>query len=169
MEEEKNTTEETKETEKAESVTEETETESKAPVEKPAEKPAAEDRSPAERTFTQNEVDEIVKKRLARAEKGSQAATAEVARENAALKNSIACYKAGVKAECIEDAIILAGRLVDDKTDFDAALAKVMEKYPGFGSVPQVKNSSVDMQNAKKTDQSMSALRASMGIREEKR
>jgi hypothetical protein len=168
MEEEKNTTEETKETkeaEKAEAVTEETETESKAPVEKPAEKPAAEDRSPAERTFTQNEVDEIVKKRLARAEKGSQ----EAARENAALKNSIACYKAGVKAECIEDAIILAGRLVDDKTDFDAALAKVMEKYPGFGSVPQVKNSSVDMQNAKKTDQSMSALRASMGIREEKR
>lgn len=165
MEEEKNTTEETKEAEKAEAVTEETETESKAPVEKPA----AEDRSPAERTFTQNEVDEIVKKRLARAGKESQAATAEVARENAALKNSIACYKAGVKAECIEDAIILALRLVDDKTDFDAALAKVMEKYPGFGSVPQVKNSSVDMQNAKKTDQSMSALRASMGIREEKR
>lgn len=161
MEEEKNTTEETKEAEKAEAVTEETETESKAPVEKPA----AEDKSPAERTFTQNEVDEIVKKRLARAEKGSQ----EAIKENAALKNSIACYKAGVKAECIEDAIILALRLVDDKTDFDAALAKVMEKYPGFGSVPQVKNSSVDMQNAKKTDQSMSALRASMGIREEKR
>lgn len=119
---------------------------------------------PAERTFTQSEVDEIIKKRIARAAKDTAAVTAE----NTSLRRSVACYKAGIKAESVEDAMTLAAHMVNDNTDFDAALLKVLEKYPNFGSTPQVKNSSVDMQ-PKKTDQSLSALRAAMGIREEKK
>ena len=116
-----------------------------------------------EKTFTQAEVDEIVRRRLARASKESQVTAAE----NAALKSSIACFKAGIRAECMEDAVALANKYVDDSTNFDAALQKVLEKYPNFGSqapVTQPKNTSVDMQS-KKAPADDSALREAMGLK----
>ncbi len=45
---------------------------------------------PAVKTFTQEEVNRIVRERVARASKDTQV----MAAENTALKNSIACYKA---------------------------------------------------------------------------
>lgn len=117
------------------------------------------------KTFTQAEVDEIVRRRLARASKDNQVTAAE----NAALRSSIACFKAGVKAECVEDAVALASKYVDDKTDFDAALAKVLEKYPTFSSptaprAQTAKDTSPNMQG-KKAPEDNSAFYKALGIR----
>ena len=137
---------------KEEEKTEEKKEPDGAPVDEKKEEPAV-------KTFTQEEVNRIVRERVARASKDTQV----MAAENTALKNSIACYKAGVKAECVEDAVTLAARLTDDKTDFSGALAKVLEKYPAFAAAA-VKNSSVDMQK-KAPASNDDALREAMGLK----
>lgn len=97
----------------------------------PAKEPSDGSKS-TEKTFTEKEVQKRIKDALA-AEKKTADDKAETAlREITALKNQTACYKAGVREECIEDAITLAAKLTDDKTDFGKALAKVLEKYPQF-------------------------------------
>ncbi|WP_046721458.1 hypothetical protein [Heyndrickxia coagulans] len=53
--------------------------------------------------------------------------------ENESLKAQIAAMKAGVKADAVEDAVLLAKRLVTDDVDMDAAIKQVLEKYPQFG------------------------------------
>lgn len=129
---------------------------------KSTEKPA----KPAEKTFTQKEMDEIVSERLKRERKNSEKASGEAektAKENAELKNSLACYKAGVKEDCIEDAVVLAGRLVNDKTDFEAALKKVLEKHPSFVSGGAV-TTGVRTEN-KSYSQSDEKLRAAFGLK----
>ena len=52
--------------------------------------------------------------------------------ENTVLKAQISAMKAGVKAESVEDVVTLAKTLVNDETDMNAAIAKVVEKYPHF-------------------------------------
>ncbi|GGE47710.1 hypothetical protein GCM10011391_28090 [Pullulanibacillus camelliae] len=52
--------------------------------------------------------------------------------ENETLKAQISAMKSGVKADSVEDVVTLAKNLVDDDTDMDAAIAKVVEKYPHF-------------------------------------
>lgn len=54
--------------------------------------------------------------------------------ENASLKAQISAMKAGVKAESVEDVVILAQRLVTDEVDMDAAIKQVVERYPQFGA-----------------------------------
>ena len=165
MEENTNTTQENTAIEEASAAETETKAEEKAAsaekdvsaeLAKPetaAEKPAE---KPAEKHFTQGEVDEIVRKRLARAAKDGQTAAAE----NALLKNQLACYKAGIKSECVEDAVTLAKAHVDDKTDFDAALAAVLKKYPYLGGESAKKSTSVDMgQNKSDSQDIMKPLR----------
>lgn len=120
---------------------------------------------PAEKTFTQKEMDEIISERLKRERKNSEKANGETektARENAALKNSLACYKAGVREDCIEDAVTLAERLMDDKTDFGAALKKVLEKHPSF--VSGGLTTGVKTEN-KSYSQSDEKLRAAFGLK----
>lgn len=100
-------------------------------IEKPSEG-SQDDSKSTEKTYTEKEVQKRIKDALA-AEKKTADDKAETAlREITALKNQTACYKAGVREECIEDAITLAAKLTDDKTDFGKALAKVLEKYPQF-------------------------------------
>src|SRR5690625_1110678 len=55
-----------------------------------------------------------------------------VSEENASLKAQIAAMKSGVKAESVEDVVTLAKTLVDDDTDMNEAIKKVIEKYPHF-------------------------------------
>lgn len=52
--------------------------------------------------------------------------------ENSVLKAQISAMKAGVNAESVEDVVALAKTLVSDDTDMNAAIAKVVEKYPHF-------------------------------------
>lgn len=52
--------------------------------------------------------------------------------ENSMLKAQISAMKVGVLAESVEDVVVLAKMMVNDETDMDAAIVKVVEKYPHF-------------------------------------
>ncbi|WP_339148401.1 hypothetical protein [Sutcliffiella sp. BMC8] len=52
--------------------------------------------------------------------------------ENTSLKAQLSALKANVKAESVEDVVVLAKTMVNDDVDMDAAIAKVVEKYPHF-------------------------------------
>ena len=86
----------------------------------------------AEKTFTQSEVDKLIEGRLKRERKSADEKADRALAEITALKHQNACYKEGIRDDCVEDAILLAGKLVNEKTDFSAALKKVVEKYPAF-------------------------------------
>ena len=118
----------------------------------------------AEKTFTQKELDEIVKQRLDRAKKdmpskdelkafrewkdsqktAEQKAAeqlAEVAaardtaeREKSRLEIKVSCLSKGVDVEAVDDVIALAERFIDDNTTIEKAVEKVLEKYPSFRS-----------------------------------
>lgn len=53
--------------------------------------------------------------------------------ENTSLKAQLSAVKAGVNADSVEDVVTLAKNLVNDDVDMDAAIGKVLEKYPHFG------------------------------------
>ena len=118
----------------------------------------------AEKTFTQKELDDIVKQRLDRAKKdmpskdelkafrewkdsqktAEQKAAeqlAEVAaardtaeREKSRLEIKVSCLAKGVPADAADDVIALAERFIDDDTTIEKAVEKVLEKYPSFRS-----------------------------------
>lgn len=52
--------------------------------------------------------------------------------ENKTLNAKIAAFSAKVKADSVDDVIVLANNLVNDDTDINAAIVKVLEKYPHF-------------------------------------
>lgn len=115
-----------------------------------------------EKTFTQKEVDEIVKQRLSRATKDmpskdelkafkewkdsqktaeqkalDELAAANSAKENAenekkALEIKVSCLSKGVAPEYLDDVIALAAKYTDDNTTTDKAVDAVLEKYPVF-------------------------------------
>lgn len=125
--------------------------------------------TPAEKTFTQKELDDIVKQRLDRAKKdmpskdelkafrewkdsqktAEQKAADDIAaansakevaeREKQALEIKVACLSKGVLPEAAEDVIALAARLTDDNTSIEKAVDKVLEKYPAFLGKPPKK------------------------------
>lgn len=125
--------------------------------------------APAEKTFTQKELDDIVKQRLDRAKKdmptkdelkafrewkdsqktAEQKAADDIAaansakevaeREKQALEIKVACLSKGVLPEAAEDVIALAARLTDDSTSIEKAVDMVLEKYPSFLGKPPKK------------------------------
>lgn len=128
-----------------------------------AEVPADKEEKP-EKTYTQAEVNSIVEKRLKRERLSAEEKADKALKEISALKTRNACYKLGIRESCIEDAVALAEKLVDDKTNISAALAKVLEKYPVFGPEKSAKPSvtGVHTEETHKTDDS--ALRKSFGL-----
>lgn len=66
--------------------------------------------------------------------------------ENAVLRAQISAMKAGVKAESVEDVVVLARTLVNDEVDLDSAISKVLEKYPHFAQVVQKEQDNQDQQ-----------------------
>ena len=122
----------------------------------------------AEKTFTQKELDDIVKQRLDRAKKdmpskdelkafrewkdsqktAEQKAAeqlAEVAaardsaeREKSRLEIKVSCLSKGVDVDAVDDVIALAERFIDDDTTIEKAVEKVLEKYPSFRSAVKV-------------------------------
>ena len=126
-------------TEPADKPAEGTNAKLQADAQKPTEKPSGgsmddskSDNKSIEKTYTEKEVQKRIERALADAQKTADDKAETALREITALKNQTACYKAGVREECIEDVITLAVKLTDDKTDFGKALAKVLEKYPQF-------------------------------------
>ena len=125
----------------------------------------------AEKTFTQPEVDRLIRERLARVEKKKTKTAEELGAEVAALNQTIAqltqsnaCYKAGIRAECVDDAVILAARLVKDDTDFDKALAQVVEKYPDLVKKATPVKTGVKTEENEK-DVSLKKLESAFGLR----
>ncbi len=120
-----------------------------------------------EKTFTQEEVNRMIKDRVARekkgqlskeelkayqdwkesqkteAEKQSEALTnAEKAKQDAeeranTLEAKVTCLSKGVLADSVDDVVILAKAMVSDDVTMDQAVDKVLEKYPSFKGVQQ--------------------------------
>ena len=107
-----------------------------------------------EKKFTQKDVDEAVKKRLARerrkwqrgqqstknnseeSEETEQEKKAREAEEKAStLELKWTCLEHNVKKECVDDVLALAKvhTTKDETLDIEDAIDKVLEKYPQFG------------------------------------
>lgn len=115
-----------------------------------------------EKTFTQADVDKLIKNRLAREKKGqpskeelkafkewqeTQKTTEEKNAEKitaaetkvkeaearaTALEAKVSALSKGVKADSVDDVVTLAKAMVDDDTPIDKAIDKVLKKYPSF-------------------------------------
>lgn len=115
-----------------------------------------------EKTFTQAEVDKMIKERLAREKKNQlpkeeleaykawkesqkteeekknealeNAEKARIAAEEkaAALEAKVTALSKGVKSDSVDDVVILAKALVTDEVTIEQAIDKVLEKYPSF-------------------------------------
>ena len=144
---------------------EQTETTPK-PTEKPADKPKdkpTDTEAKPEKTFTQAEVDRIVENRLKRERTSAEEKADKALKRISELETKNVCYKLGIKEDCIEDAVALAEKLVNDKTDISAALSKVLEKYPVFkADKSKPAATGVHTETTKETDDS--ALRKAFGL-----
>ena len=151
-------TEETTPQEQTETAPEPTE----KPTDKPKDKPSEPEAKP-EKTFTQAELDAIVERRLKRARTSAEEKADKALKRILELETKHACYKLGIKEDCIEDAVALAEKLVNDKTDISAALSKVLEKYPVFkADKSKPAATGVHTETTKETDDS--ALRKAFGL-----
>lgn len=70
--------------------------------------------------------------------------------ENQKLKAELSAVKAGVKADSLDDVVTLANNLVNEKTDMDAAIKKVIEKYPHFKGADDTNDDDADGSNKNK-------------------
>ena len=132
------------------------------PADKPKEKPSETEAKP-EKTFTQAELDAIVERRLKRERTSAEEKADKALKRISELETKNACYKLGIKEDCIEDAVALAEKLVNDKTDISAALSKVLEKYPVFkADKSKPAATGVHTETTKETDDS--ALRKAFGL-----
>lgn len=101
-----------------------------------------------EKTFTQAELDEAIRKRLERERKKAEKKqtvkkdkseddpadekTAENNEKLTALEEKVLCYDHGIDKEYSKEAIALAKAYLDDDTDMDEAITKVIKKFPQF-------------------------------------
>ena len=155
-------TEKTTSQEQTETTPEPTEKPADKPKDKPVEKPSETEAKP-EKTFTQAELDAIVEKRLKRERTSAEEKADKALKRISELETKNACYKLGIKEDCIEDAVALAEKLVNDKTDISAALSKVLEKYPVFkADKSKPAATGVHTETTKETDDS--ALRKAFGL-----
>ncbi len=95
------------------------------------------------KTFTQQEVDDIVKDRLKRAKTKDDKATntgndGKAKQDNqtnekiSALETKLLCFEKEVAKESVADVIALAKSYIDDGTNLEQAIDKVIAKYPNF-------------------------------------
>ena len=132
------------------------------PTDKPVEKPSESEAKP-EKTFTQAELDAIVERRLKRERTSAEEKADKALKRISELETKNACYKLGIKEDCIEDAVALAEKLVNDKTDISAALSKVLEKYPVF-KADKSKPAATGVHTETTKEMDDSALRKAFGL-----
>ena len=60
-----------------------------------------------------------------------------LASENEQLKAKLAAVQAGVDPNSIDDVVVLAKNYLSDDVDLNAAIGKVLEKYPHFAAAQQ--------------------------------
>ena len=132
------------------------------PTGKPKDKPSEPEAKP-EKTFTQAELDAIVERRLKRERTSAEEKADKALKRISELETKNACYKLGIKEDCIEDAVALAEKLVNDKTDISAALSKVLEKYPVF-KADKSKPAATGVHTETTKEMDDSALRKAFGL-----
>lgn len=123
---------------------------------------AGEGKGEEDKTFTQEELDKIVKERVARVKKDqppkeeleafkqwqesqkteeekknealNNAEKARVAAEERALlaETKVTCLSKGVASTSVDDVVILAKSMLNDDLSMEQAIDKVLEKYPSF-------------------------------------
>lgn len=99
----------------------------------------------AAKMYTQEEIDEMITKRLERERKKQerkqqskdnkeQDKDKSTATDNkvSALEAKLLCYEHDVAKDSVADVVALAKSYVDDDTDFEEAIEKVIKKYPQF-------------------------------------
>lgn len=102
----------------------------------------------SDKTFTQAELDEAIKLRLKRerdkAKKAEQAEKDKQDNKNSddkskatddkvsALEAKLLCFEHDVSKDSVSDVVALAKAYVDEDTDFEEAIEKVIKKYPQF-------------------------------------
>lgn len=110
-----------------------------------------EEETKEEKTLTQEEVNKAIEKRLAREKKkwlkeqtenkqtenNSQAEPEnpklkEAEEKAAMLEVKMLAYEAGVTKDSVDDVVALAKAYVNDDTDLEDAIEKVLKKYPQF-------------------------------------
>ena len=155
-------TEETTSQEQTETTPKPTEKPADKPKDKPVEKPSETEVKP-EKTFTQAELDAIVERRLKRERTSAEEKADKALKRISELETKNACYKLGIKEDCIEDAVALAEKLVNDKTDISAALSKVLEKYPVF-KADKSKPAATGVHTETTKEMDDSALRKAFGL-----
>ena len=136
------------------------------PTEKPADKSKdkpSEPEAKPEKTFTQAELDAIVERRLKRERTSAEEKADKALKRISELETKNVCYKLGIKEDCIEDAVALAEKLVNDKTDISAALSKVLEKYPVF-KADKSKPAATGVHTETTKEMDDSALRKAFGL-----
>lgn len=122
------------------------------------------------KTFTQEELDAIVKEKIAKAKKGqpskeeleafkqwqesqktedekrtealNNAEQARLAAEEKAtsLEAKVTCLTKGVIANSVDDVVILAKAMLNDDLTMEQAIDKVLEKYPSFKGQQQAQD-----------------------------
>lgn len=104
-----------------------------------------------EKTFTQEELDAAIERRLNRERKKAEKAKAQqeedkkkspeeknddryskMEKELQSMQAKMICLEHGVEKSNIKDVVALANTYVDDETDFEEALETVLKKYPHF-------------------------------------
>ncbi|EPB8219944.1 hypothetical protein [Clostridium perfringens] len=120
-----------------------------------------------EKTFTQEEVNKMIKDRVAREKKGQlsneelkayqdwkESQKTEAQKQSEALTNAeakakaeeerantleakVTCLSKGVLADNVDDVVILAKAMVSEEVTMDQAVDKILEKYPSFKGVQQ--------------------------------
>jgi len=76
-----------------------------------------------------------------------------LAAENEQLKAKLAAVQAGVDPNSIDDVVVLAKNYLSDDVDMNAAIGKVLEKYPHFAAAqPEEKKPKFTVGDHKKPD-----------------
>lgn len=152
------------------------------------------DEGKEEKTFTQADVDKMIKDRLAREKKGKPSkeelkafkewqesqktneeknnekiTVAEKRAEDAeakatALEAKVSALSKGVKADSVDDVVTLAKSMVDDDTPIDKAIDKVLKKYPSFKGEQQGKGFKVGSGGGKGEKDTDDKLKQIFGI-----
>lgn len=119
-----------------------------------------------EKSFTQAELDNVVKERIAREKKNlpskeelkaykewqdskktdeektnekitkAEKAVLDAEQRATALEAKVSCLSKGVNADSTDDVVALAQRLVSDDVDINKAIDTVLKKYPSFKTTP---------------------------------
>lgn len=123
------------------------------------------DKAGEEKKFTQADIDNAVKERLAREKKKAektQSATIDKTEPKAAdkgadendkkltaLEEKVLCYDHDIAKEYSKEAIALAKAYLDEDTDMDGAIEKVVKKFPMFAKGFKAKDEDEDEEDPK--------------------